>query len=106
MSGDPGGPGNLSGDPGNVCRKGLKFPEIPGNLQGLVHNFFGSVEFFFVSSHMFPGSPDRFPGPPGPPDMFPVYIGPFPGLLLMERLIFNPRLVQWSGLIWVKSCIM
>ena len=30
--GGPGGPGNLSGDPGNVCRKGLKFPEIPGNL--------------------------------------------------------------------------
>ena len=46
---------------------------------------------------MFPGSPDRFPGPPGSHDMFLGYIGPFPGLLLMGILIFNPRLVQWSG---------
>ena len=29
--------------------------------------------------------------------MFLGYIGPFPGLLLMGILIFNPRLVQWSG---------
>ena len=53
-----------------------------------------------MTSHTFPGSPDRFPGPPGPPrypDTFPEYIGPFPGLLLMEILIFSPRLVQWSG---------
>ncbi len=27
-------------------------------------NFSGSVEFFFVSNHTFPGSPDRIPGPP------------------------------------------
>ena len=27
---------------------------------------------------------------PGPPDTFPVYIGPCPGLLLMEILIFYP----------------
>ena len=33
-------------------------------------------------------------------DTFPGYIGligSFAGLLLMEILIFNPRLVQWSG---------
>ena len=34
---------------------------------------------------------------PGLYDTFPGHIGPFPGLLLMEILIFNPRLVQWSG---------
>ena len=28
------------------------------------------------------------------PEPFPGYIGPFPGLLLTEILIFNPRLVQ------------
>ena len=44
---------HLPGTPGNVCRKGWKFPEIPGNLQRLVYKFFGSVEFFFVSSHVF-----------------------------------------------------
>ena len=27
-----GDPGNLSGAPRNVCRKGLKLPDIPGNL--------------------------------------------------------------------------
>ena len=30
-------------------------------------------------------------------DTFPEYIGSFPGPLSMEILIFNPRLVQWSG---------
>ena len=34
---------------------------------------------------------------PGLYDTFPGHIGPFPGLLLMEILIFNHRLVQWSG---------
>ena len=64
----------------------FRFPGISGNFNPFLHTF--------------PGSPDRFPGPPGPPgipDTFPGYIGPFPGLLLMEILIFNPRLVQWSG---------
>ena len=37
---------------------------------------------------MAPGPYDMFP------DSFPGYIGPFPGLLLTEILIFNPRLVQ------------
>ena len=28
---------------------------------------------------------------PSTPDMFPGHIGPFPGLLFVEILIFNPR---------------
>ena len=43
---------------------------------------------------MTPGLLDTFPGPP---DTFPGYIGQFPGRLLMQILIFYPRLVQWSG---------
>ena len=37
---------------------------------------------------MTPGLYDTFPGTP---HKFPGHIGPFPGLLLMEILIFNPR---------------
>ena len=138
---------------GNVCRKGLKFPVISGNLNwwnchvilmtinkaylvalratvpityislitpGLYdtfpgppetfpghirwfpgqfhwnidilrqinHRFSGFVESFCVSSNMFPGSPNRIPGPPGTPDTFPGHIGSFPWLLLMVILIF------------------
>ena len=43
---------------------------------------------------MLPWPTHRFPGPP---DTFPGYIGQFPGRLLMQILIFYPRLVQWSG---------
>ena len=43
---------------------------------------------------MIPWPTHRFPGPP---DTFPGYIGQFPGRLLMQILIFYPRLVQWSG---------
>ena len=31
---------------------------------------------------------------PSTPDMFPGHIGPFPGLLLMEILIFYPRTIE------------
>ena len=31
-------PGNLPGAPRNVCRKGLKFPDIPGDLNWLNGN--------------------------------------------------------------------
>ena len=47
-----------------------------------------------MSSYTFPGPPNWFLGPP---DKFPGYIGPLPGLLLMEILLFYPRLVQQSG---------
>ena len=38
---------------------------------------------------MTPGLYDTFPDTPDTPDTFPGHIGPFPGLLLMEILIFN-----------------
>ena len=42
-----------------------------------------------------------FPGPQDLLDLLldtsPGYIGSFPGIVLMEILILNPRLVQWSG---------
>ena len=40
---------------------------------------------------MTPGHYDTFPGTP---DTFPVHIGPCPGLLLVEILIFYPRNIE------------
>ena len=83
----PGSPGTFPGHirwfPGPFLMKILIF------LQRLVHKFTGSVKFFLCLVN-FPGSQNRFPGPPGPPDTFPVHFGPCPGLLLMEILIFYP----------------
>ena len=97
MSGGPGGPGNLSGDPGNMWLDTKKNSTDPKKLWTNPCRFPGISGNFNPFLHTFPGSPDRFPGPPGSHDMFLGYIGPFPGLLLMGILIFNPRLVQWSG---------
>ena len=72
--------------PGNVCRKGLKFPEIPGNpIIG------PSLCLVTCSPACSLDPPQRFPGLPG-------YIGSLDHFLdWMLILIFSPRLVQWSG---------
>ena len=51
---------------------------FPGHIRLLILTFSGFVESFCVSSNMFPGFPNRIPGPPGTPDTFPGHIGPFP----------------------------
>ena len=62
-----------------------------------ISNFKPFLLTFLGAPGRFPGSTNRFPWPPGTPDTFPEHIGPFPGLLLMEIFIFNPRLVQCYG---------
>ena len=64
--------------PGQSCSYKVVSAHSVRKILILVHTFSGSVESFFVSSYTFPGSPDRFPGPPGTPDTFPGHIGPFP----------------------------
>ena len=83
VSGVPGGqgnlfgdPGNLPGDPRNVCRKGLKFPDIPGDLNWLNGNIIlmtineaylvalrtvtlGSSDDFWTLLHISWASPDN-----------------------------------------------
>ena len=61
----------------------FRFPEISGSFK-TCHTFLGAPG-------RFPGSLNMFSGPPRTPATFP---GQFPGLLLLEILIFNPRLVQ------------
>ena len=56
-----------------------------------VSNLFCTVHTFLGAPGRFPGSLNMFSGPPRTPATFP---GQFPGLLLLEILIFNPRLVQ------------
>ena len=56
-----------------------------------VSNLFCTVHTFLGAPGRFPGSLNMFSGPPRTPAMF---SGQFPGLLWLEILIFNPRLVQ------------
>ena len=62
----------------------FRFPEISGSFKPFLYTFLGAPG-------RFPGSLNMFSGPPRTPATFP---GQFPGLLLLEILIFNPRLVQ------------
>ena len=92
-----GDPGNLSGAPRNVCRKGLKLPDIPGNLNWLNCNIIlmtineaylvalrATVTLTYIPVITL-GLCDTFPGLP---KKIPENIGWFPGSFLMKILIF------------------
>ena len=64
----------------------FRFPEISGSFKPFLHSAHVSW-----SPRQISWIPNMFSGPPRTPATFP---GQFPGLLLLEILIFNPRLVQ------------
>ena len=87
--------------PGNVCRKGLKFPLLSGNIDSLAHTtgtfteHSGYFLYLVTPPDKYPQPPDRFPQPP---DTFTWPFGTFPGhigLISWDKLsIFPSNLVQ------------